>query len=529
MLVLNIQILQESMSSCVGPVLNLPEIVVANYDKLVYIKCMGGTMRGIERDFFRTIRDAIFSNPFGRTRQELDLVATGLPAATPMREILERLIAKVGQYIHEVESRHGELTVEDRRLLEYGKLFYTFHLFCDAYDEHIRQQVVSGEACCQVVFDRDVLSMLIGYGFTESDALRLFALFFQMRRAFYFIRAIAGESRSVVGFRHALWNNVFTGDIRLYNDYLWDRMEDFSTMILGETGTGKGMAAAAIGRSGFIPFNPKTSTFSESFAKAFIAINVSQYPEQLIESELFGHKKGAFTGAVDSHQGVFARCSPCGAIFLDEIGDVSVPVQIKLLQVLQSRTFAPVGSHKVERFQGRVVAATNRNLEELRREGAFRDDFYYRLCSDVIEVPPLCRRLAEHPGELRLLLEVTVRRILGKASEEIVERVETYIGRHQPPGYTWPGNIRELEQCIRRILLNNTYAWQQHPKDGSSQQLAREMEQGQCTAQQLLIRYCGHLYRLHGTYEEVARLANLDRRTARKYILAASEKTAGND
>jgi len=485
-------------------------------------------MQGAERDFFRTIRDAIFSNPFGRTRKELDLVATGLPAATPVKEILERLIAKVGQYIHEVESRHGALTAEDLRLLEYSKLFYTFHLFCDAYDEHIRQQVVSGEACCQVVFARDVLSMLTGYGFSEQDALRFFALFFQMRRAFYFIRAIAGESSSVVSFRHALWNNVFTGDIRLYNDYLWDRMEDFSTMILGETGTGKGMAAAAIGRSGFIPFNPKTATFSESFAKAFISINLSQYPEQLIESELFGHKKGAFTGAVDNHQGVFARCSPCGAIFLDEIGDVSVPVQIKLLQVLQSRTFAPVGSHKIERFQGRVIAATNRDVAELRRLGAFRDDFYYRLCSDVIEVPPLSRRLVEHPGELRLLLEVTVRRILGKDSEEIVERVKEYIDRHQPPGYTWPGNIRELEQCIRQILLNNNYSWQQQPENSSVQQLARDLEQGQCTAQQLLTRYCGHLYRLHGSYEEVARLANLDRRTAKKHILAAGEVAAGN-
>ncbi|SHO49865.1 sigma 54-interacting transcriptional regulator [Desulfopila aestuarii] len=485
-------------------------------------------MQGVERDFFRTIRDAILSNPFGRTRQELDLVATGLPAETPLKEILERLVAKVGQHIHEVESRQVELAAEDRRLLEYGKLFYTFHLFCDAYDEHIRKQEVRGETCCQVVFARDVLSMLTGYGFSEPDALRLFALFFQMRRAYYFIRTIAGESRSVVGFRHALWNNVFTGDIRLYNDYLWDRMEDFSTMILGETGTGKGMAAAAIGRSGFIPFNPKTSTFSESFAKAFIAINLSQYPEQLIESELFGHKKGAFTGAVDNHQGIFARCSPCGAIFLDEIGDVSVPVQIKLLQVLQSRTFAPVGSHKVERFQGRVIAATNRDLTALRKLGAFRDDFYYRLCSDIIEVPPLRRRLAEHPGELRLLLEVTVRRILGKNSEEIVERVETYIERHQPSGYSWPGNIRELEQCIRRILLNNNYLWQQQSEDGSPQQLARELEQGECTAQQLLTRYCGHLYRLHGTYEEVARLTNLDRRTARKYILAAIEATKGN-
>ena len=117
-------------------------------------------------------------------------------------------------------------------------------------------------------------------------------------------------------------------------------------MLLGETGTGKGTAAAAIGRSGYIPFDERQGRFAESFMRGFIALNLSQFPETLIESELFGHRKGAFTGAVEAHQGVLARCSPYGAIFLDEIGDVPVPVQIKLLQVLQERTFCPVGSHE---------------------------------------------------------------------------------------------------------------------------------------------------------------------------------------
>jgi transcriptional regulator with GAF, ATPase, and Fis domain len=109
----------------------------------------------------------------------------------------------------------------------------------------------------------------------------------------------------------------------------------------------------------------------QSFTRGFVPLNLSQYPETLIESELFGHKKGAFTGAVEAHEGVFSRCSPHGEIFLDEIGDVSTHLQIKLLQVLQERTFSPVGSHEKLRFRGRVIAATNQSLDALRDQSFF--------------------------------------------------------------------------------------------------------------------------------------------------------------
>src|SRR6185295_2591919 len=117
--------------------------------------------------------------------------------------------------------------------------------------------------------------------------------------------------------------------------------------------------------------------------------------------------------------GVFERCSPHGAIFLDEIGEIGVPVQIKLLRVLQERTFSGVGGHESRRFEGRVIAATNRSLDALRAEGKFRDDFYYRLCSDVIEVPSLQQRLDEDPSELDVLLAFILRRIVGDDSAEL--------------------------------------------------------------------------------------------------------------
>jgi transcriptional regulator with GAF, ATPase, and Fis domain len=319
--------------------------------------------------------------------------------------------------------------------------------------------------------------------------------------------------------RRKLWNNVFTQDIEFYNAYLWDRMEDFSTLILGDTGTGKGTAAAAIGRSGFIPFDEKQESFAESFTESFIFLNLSQFPENLIESELFGHKKGAFTGAVDDYEGLFDRCSRHGAILLDEIGEVSIPVQIKLLQVLQERVFSPVGSHDEHRFQGRVIAATNRSLEELRGQGRMRDDFFYRLCSDIITVPPLRQRIQEDPGELDDLLAHTVHRLLGRSSPDLSRMVRLVIDQHLGADYAWPGNVRELEQCVRQVLLNQVYLGDQGSiAPDLNSRLIKGIQNGSIEAQSLLAGYCALLYRRHGTYEAVARRANLDRRTVKRHV-----------
>lgn len=479
-------------------------------------------MQTEERHFFKKIQQAITSNPFSRDRLNVDLELTGLVATSPTSEILIILVDKVGKiiarFLERTKGNLSSLATEDRQLLEFGMLFQIFHLYCDRFDLLIRQQVEAGEKSCQVNFAKDFFILLEGYGFNDSDSSRYFSLFFQMRRAYFFISRISGESQCVRDLRKRLWNNIFTYDIELYDKHLWNRLEDFSTMLLGETGTGKGLAASAIGCSGFIPFDEKKGRFTESFARTFLSINLSQFPEQLIESELFGHNKGAFTGAVDSHEGVFARCSPHGAIFLDEIGDVSVPVQVKLLQVLQERYFTPVGSRSSERFQGRVIAATNKSLDQLRNQGEMRDDFYYRLCSDVIEVPSLRERVRENPQEIYVLLNFIIKKIIGKPSEELVEQVGAYITENQPKDYAWSGNIRELEQCVRRILISNNYRWQQSNADDNNSTIELSFLKGELTAQQLLSAYCRNLYHQLGTYEAVAQRTELDRRTVKKYI-----------
>jgi transcriptional regulator with PAS, ATPase and Fis domain len=379
-----------------------------------------------------------------------------------------------------------------------------------------------------VRFAREAIGQLAQRGFTEEEALRFFGIFFQLRRAYHFIiKGLTGESPSMQELRRHLWNNVFTHEIRWYERHLWNRLEDFSTLLLGETGTGKGTAATAIGRAGFIPFDAARNRFMESFTRSFVSLNLSQFPETLIESELFGHKRGAFTGAVEAHEGALARCSAHGSIFLDEIGDASVPVQIKLLQVLQERTFSPVGGHDKLRFRGRVIAATNRPLETLRAEKLFRDDFFYRLCSDVITLPPLRQRLRESPGELDVLLQSVIERTTGGAALELVEFVRERLLKSVGEHYDWPGNVRELEQAVRRILVTGSYEPQRVQSHDALSALPQRIRDGNIDADELLATFCATLHERFGTFEEVARRAHLDARTVKRYLTQHREQKAG--
>ena len=216
---------------------------------------------------------------------------------------------------------------------------------------------------------------------------------------------------------------------------------------------------------------------------------------------------------------MFERCSAHGALFLDEIGEVEIPVQIKLLQVLQERTFTPLGGRDKKRFSGRVIAATNQPLDRLRSERRFRDDFFYRLCSDVIEMPTLRQRLAESPAEMVQLVRLLVARITGLEGTDLADGVLQQLEECVPSGYPWPGNVRELEQAVRRVLLTGRYvpAAAQASRN-EDDQLVDKLRAGELTAAELLARYSAMLHRRLGTYAEVAKRTGLDPRTTRKHV-----------
>ncbi|MDP4090656.1 MAG: sigma 54-interacting transcriptional regulator, partial [Bacillota bacterium] len=206
-----------------------------------------------------------------------------------------------------------------------------------------------------------------------------------------------------------------------------------TVLIRGESGTGKELIAKAIHKN------------SKRKDKPFIRVNCAAIPENLLESELFGYEKGAFTGAVKSKPGKFSLADG-GTIFLDEIGDMQKSMQIKLLRVLQEREFESVGGLTTQKVDVRVIAATNRHLEEMIEKGEFREDLYYRLNVITIQLPPLRIR----KEDISLLVEHFISKINGKLEKDIQGISKEALAYLQD--YNWPGNIRELENIIERAI-----------------------------------------------------------------------------
>ncbi len=347
----------------------------------------------------------------------------------------------------------------------------------------------------------------------------LFAFFFQLRRAFHHIfRHLIGASPAAMDLRASVWESIFTHDLRRYARVLFPRMGDLSTLVTGPSGTGKELVARAIGLSGYIPFEVASRSFQPFYGELFHALDLSAMSPTLIESELFGHKKGAFTGALADRKGWLEISHRLGTVFLDELGEIEPAVQVKLLRVLETRRFQRLGDREPLRFEGKVICATNRDLATEISGGRFRADLYYRICSDRIQTPTLAKQLAEKPDELEHLVRFVARRLVGDEAEELTGEVTDWIDGHLGRTYSWPGNFRELEQCVRNVLVRREY----HPPRAfpkrPSEQLAVELQQGSLTAEQLLRKYCQWVYTKTGSYEAAARVLGLDRRTVKAKV-----------
>lgn len=209
---------------------------------------------------------------------------------------------------------------------------------------------------------------------------------------------------------------------------------DATIMIYGETGTGKELIARRL--------------HNKSYRKSeqFVALNCGALPDTLLESELFGYKRGAFTGAVQNKKGLF-KVADGGTFFLDEVGEISPKIQVKLLRVLQYKEVVPLGDTKTVKVNVRLVGATNKNLEESVRRGEFREDLFYRLNVIPVFIPPLRDRKVDIPLLIKRFTERTAKRLKIAIKEFSPAAMDKLMD------YTWPGNVRELENCVERTMI----------------------------------------------------------------------------
>jgi transcriptional regulator with AAA-type ATPase domain len=497
--------------------------------------------RSDERQTIESLAALTYCNPFDsefieRERSILgsDYVPHGAVwnlRAEPSAEnsALEQLAAiseRVARDTRERLVRSRSATTEELTCYAYVVIYALYQRYGDELHQvHLDPDRGRRRLKCYERFCRDVQHFLVldGVRFPGTlDAPHLFACFFQIRRAFDLIfRHIIGASRPAAALRAAVWQSIFTHDMRRYQRSLYRRMHDVTTLVTGPSGTGKELVARAIGLSRYIPFDPDRGRFIADLEGAFHALNLSALSPTLIESELFGHRKGAFTGALEDRVGWLESCPPLGTVLLDEIGELDASIQVKLLRVLQTREFQRIGETTPREFQGKLIASTNRDLDAEMRAGRFREDLYYRLCSDLIVTPSLRDQLRDSPDELRNLALFVSERVVGpEEAAELSDEVLACVERDLGAGYAWPGNVRELEQCVRNVLVRKQY----HPPTARGKTtspgdaLGDALRDGGVTAKELIRRYCTHVYAQTGSYQETARRLDLDRRTVKRAI-----------
>jgi hypothetical protein len=439
-------------------------------------------------------------------------------------EQLAIISERVARDTRERLLRAGSASAEELTLYAYVVVYFLYQRYAEElYQVYIGAERGHRRLKCYRRFSQDVRQFLELDGVRlpgSVDAPHLFACFFQIRRAFDLIfRHIIGASRPAASLRAAVWQSIFTHDMRRYRRSLYRRMHDVTTLVTGPSGTGKELVARAIGLSRYIPFDPDRETFVADLDGSFHALSLAALSPTLIESELFGHRKGAFTGALEDRVGWLESCPPLGSVLLDEIGELDTSIQVKLLRVLQTREFQRIGETTPREFKGKLIASTNRDLEAEMRAGRFREDLYYRLCSDLIVTPSLRDQLRDSPGELRNLVLFVSERVVGAdEASDLADEVLACVDRDLGDDYAWPGNVRELEQCVRNVLVRKRYHPPAAPPMSPGDELRSALDEGGVTAKELIRRYCTLVYASTRSYQEAARRLDLDRRTVKRNI-----------
>lgn len=511
-----------------------------------------------DQAFVRAVSLLNYTNPFLQERIDLEQAALGdefvaephgywsftKEQITERRSNLVRITDKARPLAQSLRAKlMNRVTASDDEILLYDDLVL-YILFYEMLEDWGKRSSATSkdDNSDQIVWKRfstqfDYWLKLPGLQLPSAgQQVHLFALFHQIYRAFFNIfECVIGQSLPAAKLRAGIWESIFTHDLRRFRRSLYRTLHQVTTLVTGPSGSGKELVARAIGMSRYIPFDPRQGKFSADPRENYFAINISAFSKDLVESELFGHAKGAFTSAAGSRAGWLEACGTHGAVLLDEIGELDPATQVKLLRVLQNRQYQRLGETKMREFQGKIIAATNRDLRQEIKAGSFREDLYYRLCSDVIETPSLVSQVQDNPDVLANLVAHIAGWIAPEEHKSLTGEVVTWLLKNLPPNYHWPGNIRELEQCVRNIMIHGQYDPSTSDSPASAgdvpgaamstaaHTLVDQIQSLSLTADELLCGYCKMAYQQTRSFEKAAKLLQLDRRTVRAKVDLARE------
>ena len=489
-------------------------------------------------EILKTVQALTFANPFGaeRARQEQALLAKlsdhpgPLPTTPSYSKTFQQLLPwlqDANQALQERASKR-KLPGEWREQTASFAFFALYHELAPAFDAIITQRA-EASAKNRVLYRKLQDGIAARHALIENASQRiwhqpehLFACFYQLRRAFHAIHhEIIGESQPIQDLRARVWESVFTKDMMSYQQWMFDAVGRFPTLILGPSGSGKELVARALGLARFLPYDPKSGNFADGPENSFYPINLSALSETLIESELFGHRKGAFTGAFADRQGLFALAGEYGSVFLDEIGDVQQSTQVKLLRLLQSGEFQAIGDNRSLHYTGKIIAATHKDLAAEMKAGRFREDFYYRLCGDQLHTVSLRQILDDNPDELAHSVRYIIGKLIGaEGAAQLSGRVLSELQHDLPASYAWPGNFRELEQAVRNCIVRGEYRSAANaPKHADVAAIYQHTELSLDEWTRLYVRQA---IQNHGSYRAAARHLGVDQRTVKKIADAHS-------
>jgi hypothetical protein len=348
--------------------------------------------------------------------------------------------------------------------------------------------------------------------------VRLFEILFQARRAFFALYTkIRGRSAPIARLRAAIWSAIFAGLLDDYGLHRWNRMHKLPVLIQGPTGTGKELVAQTIATSGIAPFDAAEGVRSFApYDHYYAGINLVAFAPGVLQSELYGHVKGAFTGAVKDKVGILEMVPEFGGVLLDEIAEIPLEMQAELLRVLQERSFRVVGEEmESRRLVARILSATHRDMARLMHEGRIREDFFRRVCMMKIPTPSLRERLDDLPDELGDLVAFIAADLFGpESADALVEQVEAVV-RARLRRHPWTGNMRELQQCVAEVQTTGTYV-PERPDPALA--LAIALRKVQVPLEDVRRRYAEIAVERAGNAAAAARLLGVDARTLKALL-----------